>query len=84
MKKREGNAELIAFEVDKPEWFEDYFQQVCKACEIIFISSVPDEICKAEERGARIDGKPDDVHWNDVGTRLPVKLYSIICSTKNH
>ena len=74
VKKRADNTEVVAFQVDKQEWLGDAFQAICNECGIHFVPGVPEEILKAEARGVKVDGKPYDVHWNDMGHQIAGRI----------
>jgi len=66
-RERIGNAQMVAFSVNRPDWIGSTFRDICKRNSIDFISRIPEAIEKAKRSGLKVDGLPYDGHWNSVG-----------------
>lgn len=66
-RERIGDAQMVAFSVDREYWTGSTFQDICKKNSIDIISRIPEAIEKAKRSGLKVDGLPYDGHWNSVG-----------------
>lgn len=67
VRKRTGTVPIVAFSVDKKEWVGKAFRDICLKKDILYLGSIPNAIQSVKESGVRVDGTPNDTHWNDVG-----------------
>lgn len=66
-KERAGGVPIVAFEVNRKNWFGDTLERAARDAGLLFVEGVSEAIIEAQRRGERINGIPFDAHWNGRG-----------------
>ena len=74
VRERAHGIPVIAFEVDKPEWVDDYYLTICKNQNIFYIQGIPEAIQESKKAGVKVDGLPYDDHWNNNASAIAGKM----------
>ncbi|MCH8903490.1 MAG: SGNH/GDSL hydrolase family protein [Bacteroidetes bacterium] len=70
LKERCGEIPILAFNMDRPEWLGETYNEVCASTGIIFLDNIPDIILTAQEAGIKVTGLPHNVHFNNTGNSI--------------